>query len=232
MNLKLSEHIDATKELSIEALSKKFDCLPEEICMGDYIARDTNDTVCPYRVIMGFANFERSNVTSLGNLEIVYGKKLQDEYGDIKDMTGVPIYLGLNLQNSKINSLGNVKVVFGSLDLNESITSLEKVKILGSNIFLGQTNIQDLGCLEVVDGTLLVEFNKKNPGFKSLKNLKKVRELIIVSPTLRDFGKLESVKKIINKTGLNRYDALIEKNFKYRSHGYARIIEENNSCDL
>ena len=65
MYLSLSKKIDEIKALSREELAEKFNCKPEEICMDDYIARNTDDTVCPYKVIMGYANFEDSKVTSL-----------------------------------------------------------------------------------------------------------------------------------------------------------------------
>ena len=68
MNIKMSVKIEELKQLSVADLSRKFQCLPEEICMGDYIARYTDDKVCPYKVILGFANFEGSKVRDLGLL--------------------------------------------------------------------------------------------------------------------------------------------------------------------
>jgi len=114
MNDKLAERIEKLKELSIETLCKKFNCTPEEICMDDYIARNSNDTECPYKVILGYADFELSNITNLGKLEIVFGRRLKDAYGPLNDINGKPVYLGLNIKNSNVNSLGNLKKVYGS----------------------------------------------------------------------------------------------------------------------
>lgn len=223
MNLKLAEKIDSLKQKSIEELSKKFNCLPEEICVGDYIARYTDDKVCPYKVILGFANFEGSDVTSLGNLEIVYGKKLEDRTGPLLDVNGNQSYLGINLVDSKIRSLGNLQQVYGSITLNEDIKSLENVKFLGSNLFLGRTNLQDLGNLEVVDGML----NFERTSIRTLGKLKKVRKLRIASQSLKSLGDLEWAKEIINATNPRyRIDRLIDETLIFDGRKYSRIFED------
>lgn len=222
MNIKMSVKIEELKQLSVADLSRKFQCLPEEICMGDYIARYTDDKVCPYKVIMGHANFEGSDVTSLGNLKVVYGKRFEDPMGPIQDIEGNPVYLGLNLANSNVKSLGNLEKVYGSITLNENIKSLEKVKYLGSNLFLGNTRLQDLGELEVVDGML----NFERTSISSLGKLKKVRKLRIASQSLRSLGKLEYAKEIINATNPRyRIDRLVDTTLFYDGIKYTRIFE-------
>ena len=86
MNSKIAEKIERVRRMPIEELCKKYNCQPEEICLGDYIARDQDDKVCPYKVILGFANFENSQVESLGNLEVVYGRAMQDLNGLVLDL--------------------------------------------------------------------------------------------------------------------------------------------------
>jgi len=153
MNKKLEEKIDSLKELSIEELCAKFDCKPEDICLGDYIARNTSDTVCPYKVILGFADFENSDVTSLGKLEIVYGRKLIDQGVVLTDIHHQAIYNGLNLRNSLITDLGNLQKVYGSFSVNKNITSLGNLNFLGSNLYLNLTNITSIDTDLKIDGT-------------------------------------------------------------------------------
>lgn len=194
MNKHIANKIEEIKKLPIEELCKKFDCNPEEICLGDYRARDTEDKTCPYKVILGFANFEDSQVTSLGKLEVVFGKKLENHYGDLTDINHNPVYLGINLKNSKIVSLDNLKKVYGSITLNENIYSLENLTFLGSNLYLNNTYVENLGELRHVHGRLNIENIKGN--LKSLKNLEKVGSIYVDNTTLRDLGELYHVSDI------------------------------------
>ncbi len=196
MNVKLSEKIDKIKKMSVEELCKKFNCKPEEICLDDYIANQTNDTVCPYKVILGFANFENSSVTSLGNLEIVYGKKFRDAFGPITDINHQPIYLGINLKNSKIKSLENVRKIYGSITLNENIKSLNNVEYIGSNLYLSNLNLEDFGNLQIVDGTLCIDDDERKCKATSLKNIRKIRTLYLNTNCLKDTGAVEEIKDI------------------------------------
>ena len=75
MDSSLEKKIINLKEKSVSELAELFHCREDEICLSDYIARKTSDTVCPYKVIMGYANFEDSLVTDLGKLEVVVGKE-------------------------------------------------------------------------------------------------------------------------------------------------------------
>ena len=191
MNRSIAEKIEKIREMSIEELCKKHNCTPEEICVGDYIARNTKDTVCPYKVILGFANFENSQVESLGNLEVVYGKPLVDNNGLMHDINHNPIYLGVNFKYSKIKDLGNLRKVYGSITLNDLITSMGKVEYLGSNLYLNLTNIKDLGELRQVHGRLNLENMKSR--LYSLGKLEKVGSIYCDVNTLMDMGKLTKV---------------------------------------
>ena len=225
MDNKMSIKIEQLKELSALELSKKFKCLPEEICMGDYIARHTDDTVCPYKVIMGYANFEGSQVKSLGNLQVVFGKRLEDRGGCLTDIDGNPSYLGINLFNSKIISLEKLEKVYGSITLNENIKSLENLKFLGSNLFLANTKLEDLGNLEVVDGML----NFEKTTINSLGKIKRIGKLRIACQSLKSFGDLERVKEIVVATQPRyRFDELINDTFVRSGNKYIRIIEQTN----
>lgn len=231
MNSKLEEKIERIKQMSIEELCEKFECRPEEICKGDYIARNTSDTVCPYKVILGFANFENSMVNDLGDLEVVLGKKLADRNGPIRDFNGNAIYLGLNLKRCDVKSLKNLRKVYGSIDLNENITSLGNLKFIGSNLNLlerssSRTNVIDLGALEVVDGTLYLE----GKTISSLQNVKKIRHLNLATRYLKDLGDLEEVKKVSIDYYLCSIDvvSLIENGLKHEKGKYIRLDNAHN----
>ena len=196
MHTKLEDQIDEIKTLTVEELAEMFNCKSKEICMGDYIASRTDDLACPYKVIMGFANFEGSNVERLGKLEIVFGRKFTDSHGPILDVNHNAIYLGLNLKNSKITNLGNLKKCYGTIILNSNITTMKNVEYLGSNLFVLNSNLTDLGKLEVIEGILCLEDDENKCGITSLGKLKKVRRLYINSNSLRDLGDLEEVNNV------------------------------------
>ena len=217
MNSKLVAKIDKYHAMTKEELAEEFSCRPSEICVGDYIARDTDDKVCPYKVITGFANFEGSKVESLGKLEIVIGKKLKDNSGKITDLKHYPIYLAFNIRDSKVKDLGKLKKVYGTFAINENVESLGNLIFLGSNLNISNLNLKDLGKLEAVDGMLSMLDDSIPCKIESLGNLKRVRHLVVKTKSLKDFGKLEEVKQIIISPGCNKqlWD-LYNKNYVQR----------------
>ena len=182
------EYIDQVKSMPIEKLCKKLNCTLEEICLGNYIARETKDTVCPYKVILGFADFEGSEVTDLGKLEVVFGNKLNS----VKSEDGEPTYLGLNIKNSKITNLGKLRAVYGLFYFDRNLTSLGNLEFLGSGLNLNNTSIRTLGKVRKIKGKLNIE----DSSLESLGNLEIVEEMYINSGKLRDLGNLEKAGKI------------------------------------
>lgn len=210
MNKKLEEKIDTIHNMSVEELCEKFNCLPDEICLGDYIARNTDDTVCPYKVILGFANFEGSNVTDLGRLEIVYGKKLKDGDLELKDVHRHSIYNGINLRHSKITDLKNLRKVYGAIGLNSSIKSLGKLQFVGSSLYLNGTTLKTIDSELKIDGRLNVE----DCELESFGNMIQSRYIYLRTSKLRDFGNLQNCKKfIVDRRCSKRVAELIEDNF-------------------
>jgi len=222
MNSKLVAKIDKYHAMTKEELAEKFDCKPSEICIGDYIARETDDKVCPYKVITGFANFEGSDVESLGKLEIVIGKKLKDNNGKITDLKHYPIYYAFNIRGSKIKDLGKLKKVYGTFAINENVESLGNLIFLGSNLNISNLNLKDLGKLETVDGMLSMLDDSIPCQIESLGNLKRVRHLIVKTKSLKDFGKLEETKQIFISPGCNKQ--LLELYNKY-------FIQKKKRCN-
>ena len=220
MNAKLVQKIEKYKGMTREELAEKFKCQPEEICMDDYVARNTHDKVCPYKVILGFANFEMSNVEDLGNLEIIFGRKLKNECGDISDIKRVPLYLGLNLKNSNIKNLGKLRKVYGQIFFNKEIVSLDNIEFLGSNLYVSNTNIVSLGNLRIIDGVLRIADDPKSSTLTSLESLEKVRYLDIDTKTMFDIGELQEIKKYkVSLRSNPSIKEMLERNF---------FINENN----
>ena len=177
------ELIEQIKSMSIEKLCKKLKCTPEEICLGDYIAKETKDIQCPYKVILGYADFEGSEVISLGKLEVVFGNKLNDENGE---------YNGLNIKNSKIKNLGKLRAVYGVFSFDKNISTLGNIEYLGSGLNLKNTNIRSLGKVKKINGKLNIE----DSSLETLGCLESVDEIHVNSGKLRDLGYLEKVGKI------------------------------------
>ena len=221
MNIKLQEKVEKIRAMSIEELCEKFKCLPEQICLGDYIARNTNDTVCPYKVIMGFANFEGSNVTSLGPLEVVVGKQLKEHGLVVTNLEGINMYHGLNLRNSEVKNLGNLKIVYGSCSLNENICSLENFKFAGSGLFLYRTGITVIDSEIIVDGMLSVDNSK----VQSLGLLKKATIINADSKYLTDLGEVEEFTKILFSKQTNK--KLIDKIIKDYTRTNGKFIKNS-----
>lgn len=223
--------INIIKEMSIDRLCEKFKCTPEEICFGDYIARETHDTVCPYKVILGFANFEGSDVTSLGNLEVVLGKKLIDNFAPFTNVYGEKIFLGVNFANSKIESTENLKKVYGSIRLNKKIKSLDKIKYLGSNLYTSGTDLEDFGDLQEIVGILSLDDFFGPCKIKSLNKIKRIGTLHINTNSLKDFGDVEEISSIIiDPKHLNEMRNLIIRNFSKRD-GKHRRKQLNNTVN-
>lgn len=229
MNKKLEEKIDTVKAMSIEELCEKYNCSPDKICMGDYIARETTDTVCPYKVILGFANFENSNVHDLGDLEVVFGRKLKENSFVLTDTHGNCIYNGLNLRNSKITNLKNLRKVYGTCSLNEDIQSLSNLEFLGSGLYLNRTTIKEIDANIKIDGLLNIE----NCQLESLGLLKRAKEINIATKTFKSFGDLEEVAKITITRECNRrviytfIQKYTKKAGKYINNSLVNMVEVN-----
>lgn len=234
MNAKLEEKIDRIKEMSIKELCEKFDCKPEEICMGDYMPKYTGETVCPYKVILGYANFEGSNVTDLGKLEVVYGRKQVEEKSIFRTKKKEASYLGISVKYSKIQSLGRLRKVYGSIGLNSSITTLGNLEFLGSSLYISNLNVQDLGKLKTIDGILYLEDDSNRCKVMSLGKLKRVGKLCLNTSTLRELGDLEEFSAIQCGTKCNyKIGDILKDKFKKVDGKYVRkdLIQSNETVE-
>ena len=179
-------------------LAKYYNCTEEEICIGDYVP--TEEIRCPYKIILGNADFRYSNVTDLSNLQSIggnadfYGSKVTD-LGNLQSIGGDANFYGSkvtnlgNLQsiggdadfsNSKVTDLGNLRSVGGDLYLRGSkITSLGNLQSIGGRAGFGYSNVTDLGNLRIIDGDLDLRGSK----ITSLGNIEYIGGKIITDET-------------------------------------------------
>ena len=152
-------------------LAEYYNCTEEEICTGDYEPK--TEMTCPYKIILGYANFRDSEVTNLGNLQIIgrgadfHGSKITS-LGNLESIGGIAYFGGSevtdlgNLQSiggeayfhgSKITSLGNLESTGGYTDFNYSeITDLGNLQHIGGIADFRHSKITDLGNLQSIGG--------------------------------------------------------------------------------
>lgn len=225
MNAKLVEKIEKYKAMTAEELAEKFNCKPEEICMGDYIAKNTSHKKCPYKVILGKADFEGSDVEDLGKLEIVFGKMISKPQKTNPRTKDLPTYLGLNLKKSKIKRTKNVKKVYGLVYLNRDITTLENMEFLGSSLVVSNSNLSSFGNLQVIDGTLTLEDDAIPCKITSLEKIRKIRKLVVNSKSLEDYGDLEEVKELLTNSKCSK--KFVQKFHNNFIHTDKRFVNKN-----
>ena len=99
-----------TLRLSIPTLKKfteYYNCTEEEICVGDYIPKE--ETRCPYKIILGDAIFDNSNITDLGKLQSI-GGSAYFKYSEITDLGKLQKIGGdAYFDNDYITNLGNIE---------------------------------------------------------------------------------------------------------------------------
>ena len=98
----------------------------------------------------------------------------------------------LRIEELPVTTLGKIKIIKGNLDLsnNKTLKSLGNLEIVGSNLYLNLSNIEDLGNLKEV-GALWLDNNKT---LKSLGKLEKIEwSLFLTNSELNDLGELKYV---------------------------------------
>ncbi len=215
--------IEDMKALTREEIAEIHGCKPSEVCMGDYIACNTNDKKCPYRVVMGFANFENSSCESLGKLEVVYGRQMEKDESYLTPRQRLKKrfsldYWGLDIKHSEIKDLGNVRVVYGSIWLNENITTLGNLEYLGSSLYLNRTNVEDFGNTRVIEGRLNIENIRGNLTTLGDK-IERIGLIYIDTLTLESLGstqkaRIERGSKVSNKLSREIRTKFVEQNGK------------------
>ena len=145
----IDKKINKFRSMSKDELAKLFNCSPEEVLFGDYIAKNTTDVECPYKVIVGFANFENSSVLE-GKLEVIIGKPFRD--GElITAEDGRINYLALSTKNSAILDCSSIKRIYGNWIVNNYSLTLGSVEYIYGALYLNNTDVLDTGKVKYVD---------------------------------------------------------------------------------
>ena len=120
-------------------LAEYYNCIEEEICIGYYKPKE--ETRCPYKIILGDADFSYSGVTDLGKLKII---------GENAFFT-----------DSKITNLGKLQIIGGDANFASSkITDLGKLQSIGGSASFRYSNVTNLGELQNIEGSAHFEYSK------------------------------------------------------------------------
>ena len=134
-------------------LAEYYECDEKEICTNNIVFSGTDYEVCPYKVILGFADFGHSKVTDLGSLQIIR-EDADFSYSRIKNLGNLQSIGGnANFGNSQITDLGNLQNIGGFADFRDSkVTYLGNLQRIGGNANFQHSKIKDLGNLECIGG--------------------------------------------------------------------------------
>ena len=161
--LKNKKYVEKLRKMSDEELCKMFNCRPEQICRGNYVARLTDDKVCPYVVVLGYVNAAASTLISLGDLAFV----------GIGEFDSGLDNQGLILSNSYITSSGKVKYICGSYIMDAKtkyVDSMGEIEYIGGNCYMNRTPITSMGKVKEIGGILSLD----ESNVKTLQGVEKI----------------------------------------------------------
>ena len=132
-------------------LAEYYNCTEEEICTGDY--KPKTEMTCPYKIILGNADFSNSNITDLGNLQHI-GENADFSNSEITDLGNLQHIGGYaDFSNSKVTSLGNLKSIGGNAFFGHSkVTTLGNLQNIGGDAYFEDSEVTDLGNLQIIEG--------------------------------------------------------------------------------
>lgn len=169
-------------------LAKKFGCEISEVldAKSEII---TPEKLAKAKVLKGYINMERLQLTDLGSVEVIVGDSFgfEDRYGRVSAQ-------GL-LISADTKNLDNLKVVYGNVSSVENAeTNFGGIKNIYGNVYLNHTNTKSLGKIKNIYGILSVDFSK----IESLGNrIKHIDDIMATTDImLNDFGSLESFDRI------------------------------------
>ena len=150
-------------------LAEYYDCTEEEICIGYYKPKE--ETRCPYKIILGNANFDGSKVTNLGELRIIGGQA--------------------DFSLTRIKTLGKLQSIGGSaLFYNSEVTDLGELQVIGGNAYFENSNVTNLGKLQSIGRSV----NFRNSDVINLGKLQKIGEDAgFRNSNVTNLGELQSI---------------------------------------
>ena len=212
-------------------LAEYYYCTEEEICTGDYKPKE--ETICPYKVILGHAHFSFSKVTDLGNLQIIGGHAhfVNSEVTTLGNLQNIGGYA--DFSNSKVTDLGNLQIIGGSAYFdNSKVTSLGNLESIGGAVFFHGSKVTSLGNLESIGGN--AEFRASE--ITSLGNLESIGgDADFSNSKVTDLGNLQNIggdadfsnSKVTNLGNIEHIggEIITDKNNYYLKEEYEQRIK-------
>ena len=137
-------------------IKEYYNCNEEEIVFGNIYFSDNihkSLTICPYKIIFGYANFYNSQVQSLGNLTSIggYADFESSQVQSLGNLTSIGGYA--DFSNSKVQNLGNLTTIGGAAWFNDfRIQSLGNLITIVGSAYFRDSEIQSLGNLTTIGG--------------------------------------------------------------------------------
>ena len=136
-----------------------YNCTEEEICVGDYEPKE--ETKCPYKIILGYADFDFSKVTDLGNLQMIIGSASFDE-SKVTNLGNLQIIGGhASFGGSEVTDLGNLQYIGRDAYFeNSKVTNLGNLQYIGESARFSYSKVTDLGNLQYIGGRAVFSNSK------------------------------------------------------------------------
>ena len=170
-------------------LAEYYNCAEEEICIGYYKPKE--ETRCPYKVILGDSDFKYSNVTDLGELQII-GGDTSFAHSEVTDLGELQI-IGRDafFACSEVMDLGKLQIIGRDAYFNYSnVTDLGKLQSIGGDADFENSEVTDLGKLQIIGRSAVFKGSK----ITNLGNLKSIGEHAhFENSEVTDLGKLQSI---------------------------------------
>lgn len=174
-----------------DKLAEYYDCNEDEICIGSKIFSGTEYRKCPYKIIIGNANFSYSKITDLGNLQTIGGnidfRNSHVEYLGKLQIIGGDVYFG----GSQITNLGNLRIIGrDAYFVNSQITNLGNLQTIGGTGFFANSQVTSLGNLQTISG----DAHFYNSKVTSLGNLQTIGGYAdFENSQVRNLGNLQTI---------------------------------------
>lgn len=228
--LKKEESIQFPKRKS-NNITLAFYKQPKKDLIFEDLGIDENKLFKNVTKIQGEANFSRSNLQTLYNLETISGN-VDFDNSKIKNLGKLKRIDGkANFSHSNIKDLGNLEYIGGDAwFFNSETVSLAKVKKIGGTIGFSDSKIEDLGNLKVIGKNAVFT----NSQIKSLKNLQEIKGSANFSKSkVEDLGMLENIGEDAVFENSNIKELKNLKNIggtAYINHSGIKPSDFNNVC--
>ena len=190
---KLIDLVNNTNNLLRNEAAKYFDCSPREVYIGpierEYF--DNRDSL-PYKIVLGSVDAFAHEDLDLSKLELVYGDLKMSKTSDINLCNLEEVNGNVYVENCEDAVFDSLIVVGGSLNAQNSVVSLPRLRHVYGNVDLRGAKGKRLDRLMVVDDNLFIG-NTKTKKLSGLKcvggRIEADDDLVVELPSLETYGK-------------------------------------------